>query len=138
MTTLAALGAGIDLPVLEVELSVAANARTWAASGIDHPARADEWCYPPFAANLTIMALQAVVDAPLLHTAQHLRCHRRTRAGVSLTVHGRVVDRFQKRGRDYAVVEAVVVLPDGEPLWTSRATFTELTDPGTSGAGEGT
>jgi hypothetical protein len=61
----------------------------------------------------------------LLHTAQRVVCHRRGEAGSELQVTGRVVERYEKRGRDYAVVEAVVTLPDGAPLWTSTATFCE-------------
>jgi hypothetical protein len=37
-----------------------------------------------------------------------------------------VLERYVKRGREYAVVEAVVALEDGSPLWTSVATFTEI------------
>ena len=35
------------------------------------------------------------------------------------------IERYEKREREYAVVEAVVALPDGSPLWTSIATFCE-------------
>jgi len=117
---------GEELAPLVVEISEAANDRSWAGAGIEHPARAAGTLFPPFAANLTIMALQQVVHRPLLHTAQHLTCHRSGRAGVALTVRGAVVQRFEKRGRDYAVIEAVVDLPDGDALWTSRSTFTEI------------
>ena len=122
---LGVLTVGDDLGPLVVELSEAANDRSWAAAGIDHPARTAGALYPPFAANLTIMAVQTVVARPLLQTAQLLVCHRQARAGVALTVRGRVTDRFEKRGRDYAVIDATVLLPDDDPLWTSRATFTE-------------
>ena len=43
----------------------------------------------------------------------------------TLSVTGVVAERFEKRGREYAVVEAVVSLPDGDPLWTSTATYCE-------------
>lgn len=124
-TGLDALAVGDALPPLVVPLSEAANERTWAAAGIDHPARRAGALFPPFAANLTIMALQAIVDRPFLHTAQHLVCHRRARAGVDLTVRTRVEERYERRDRAYVVVEAVVLLPGDELLWTSRATFTE-------------
>lgn len=125
-TGLDALTVGDALPGLVVPLSEAANERTWAAAGIDHPARRAGALFPPFAANLTIMALQAFVDRPLLHTAQHLVCHRRARAGVDLTVRTRVAERYERRDRTYVVVEARVLLPGDELLWTSRATFTEV------------
>jgi hypothetical protein len=66
-----------------------------------------------------------VATRPLLHTSQRLISHRRGEAGTELTVTGTVADRYEKRGREYAVVDAVVALPDGEPLWTSTATFCE-------------
>lgn len=123
---IADLQVGQALAPLVVEISEAANDRSWAGAGIEHPARAAGTLYPPFAANLTIMAVQQVVERPLLHTAQHLACHRSARAGVALTVRGAVAERYEKRGRDYAVIDAVVHLPDGATLWTSRATFTEV------------
>ncbi len=46
-------------------------------------------------------------------------------AGVTLTISGVVQDRYERRGRDYAVIDATIALPDGEPLWSSTATFTE-------------
>jgi hypothetical protein len=51
--------------------------------------------------------------------------HRRGDAGAELTVTGRVTERYEKREREYAVVDAVVALPDGGPLWTTTATFCE-------------
>jgi hypothetical protein len=78
------------------------------------------------AANLTILAVQQAVDEPLLHTAQHLTCHRTLPAPADLVVRSRCTHRFEKRGRDYAVVEAEVEGPDGAPLWTSVATFTTV------------
>ncbi len=61
----------------------------------------------------------------MIQTEQRLVCHRRGEAGSELTVRGAVVERYEKRGREYVVVEAVVSLPDGGPLWTSTATFIE-------------
>jgi hypothetical protein len=116
---------GTDLGPLRITVSAAANERYWASAGVDHPALREGALYPPVAANLTILLFQTVATQPLLHTAQRLVSHRRGEAGSELTVTGTVVDRYEQRGREYAVVDAVVALPDGEPLWTSTATFCE-------------
>lgn len=117
--------AGTDLGSLRITVSAAANERYWASAGVDHPALREGALYPPVAANLTILLFQTVATRPLLHTSQRLVSHRRGEAGSELTVTGTVVERYAKRGREYAVVDAVVALPDGEPLWTSTATFCE-------------
>jgi hypothetical protein len=116
---------GTDLGPLRITVSAAANERYWASAGVDHPALREGALYPPVAANLAILLFQTVATRPLLHTSQRLVSHRRGEAGSELTVTGTVVDRFEKRGREYAVVDAVIALPDGEPLWTSTATFCE-------------
>jgi hypothetical protein len=116
---------GTDLGPLRFTVSPAANERYWSAAGVDHRALRDGALYPPIAANLAILLFQTVATRPLLHTAQRLVCHRRGEAGTELEVTGTVVERYEKRGREYAVVEAVVALPDGTPLWTSVATFCE-------------
>jgi hypothetical protein len=116
---------GRDLGPLRITVSAAANERYWASAGVDHPALRQGALYPPVAANLAILLFQTVATRPLLHTSQRLVSHRRGEAGAELTVTGTVVDRYEKRGREYAVIEAVVALPDGEPLWTSTATFCE-------------
>jgi hypothetical protein len=116
---------GTDLGRLRITVSAAANERYWASAGVDHPALRQGALYPPVAANLTILLFQTVASRPLLHTSQRLVSHRRGEAGAELTVTGTVVDRYEKRGREYAVIEAVVALPGGEPLWTSTATFCE-------------
>jgi len=77
------------------------------------------------AANLTILLFQTVATRPLLHTSQRLISHRRGDAGTELTVKGTVSDRYEKRAREYAVVDAVIALPNGEQLWKSTATFCE-------------
>jgi hypothetical protein len=120
-------GTGTPLGPITFAVSRAASDRYWEGAGIDHPARAAGLLYPPMAANLTILAFQTVAPRPLLHTAQRLECHRASTADVELTVTGTVAERYEKRGREYAVVRAVVALPDGDPLWTSTATFTEVT-----------
>ncbi|MFL6242277.1 MAG: hypothetical protein ACJ73V_04565 [Acidimicrobiia bacterium] len=116
---------GTDLGPMRITVSAAANERYWASAGVDHPALRQGALYPPVAANLTILLFQTVATRPLLHTSQRLVSHRRGEAGTELTVTGTVADRYEKRGREYAVVDAVVALPDGEPLWTSTATFCE-------------
>jgi hypothetical protein len=117
--------AGTALGPLRITVSPAANERYWASAGIDHPALRRGALYPPVAANLTILLFQTVATRPLLHTAQRLVSHRRGDAGTELTVRGSVTERYEKRGREYAVVDATVSLPGGEPLWTSTATFCE-------------
>jgi hypothetical protein len=116
---------GTDLGPLRITVSAAANERYWASAGVDHPALREGALYPPVAANLAILLFQTVATRPLLHTSQRLVSHRRGEAGSELTVTGTVVDRYEKRGREYAVVDAVIALPNGEPLWTSTATFCE-------------
>jgi hypothetical protein len=108
---------------LRLAVSRAANERYWSSAGVDHASLHAGALYPPIAANLPVLAVQTVVDQPLLQTAQRVVCHRRAHADVELTVTGRVTDRVAKRGRDYVVVTAEVTLPDGDPLWTSVATF---------------
>ena len=110
---------------LTLAISRAANERYWASAGVDHPALRAGALYPPIAANLTVLAVQTVVDRALLQTAQRIVSHRRADADVELTVTGTVTDRYEKRGREYAVVTAEITLPDGSPLWTSVATFCE-------------
>jgi hypothetical protein len=117
--------AGTVLGPLQFTISPDANERYWGSAGADHPLLRRGALYPPIAANLTILMFQMVAKRPLLHTAQRLVCHRRGEAGVELSVTGVVAERYEKRGREYAVVEAVVALPDGDPLWTSTATYCE-------------
>lgn len=117
---------GVELGPLRFPVSASANDRYWRAAGIAHPARDARRLYPPMAANLTILLLQTLVTEPVLHTAQRLECHRGAEAGTELTVAGTVISRFARRGREYAVLEAIVALPDGRSLWTSTATFTPV------------
>ena len=123
---MSSLAVGAEAPALPVTVSRAANDRYWAGVGIEHPARAAGVLFPPMAANLTVLWVQQLVDEPLLHTAQRLVCHARAAAPADLVVHGRVAERFTRRGREYAVVEAVVVEAAGAALWTSTATFTTV------------
>ena len=123
--TLAAIAGGTALGPIEITVSAAANERYWAAAGVDHPVLRAGALYPPIAANLTILLFQTVATRGVVQTAQRLVCHRRGESGTPLRVSGSVRERFEKRGREYAVVEATVALPDGSPLWTSVATFCE-------------
>lgn len=118
--------AGTLLGPLELTVSEQANERYWGAAGLDHAALRAGALYPPIAGNLTILLFQTIAERPMLQTTQQLVCHRRADAGVTLTVNGVVAERYEKRGRQYAVVEALIALPDGAPVWTSRATFTEV------------
>ena len=107
---------------VEYDVSATANDRYWRAAGIEHAARSAGLLYPPMVANLTILALQTVAPAPLLHTHQTLVSHRALVAPATLTVTGSVTNRFTKRGREYLEVTAEVAA-DGAALWTSVATF---------------
>jgi hypothetical protein len=117
---------GAELGPMPVTVSAAANDRYWEGAGLDSPARRAGVLYPPLAANLTILLVQRHVTQPLLHTAQRLVCHARGDAPADLVVQGRLLRRYEKRGRDYAVVEAEVTMSDGAALWTSTATFTPV------------
>ena len=120
---LAPIPAGTVLGPMTLRISRTANERYWSSAGVDHPALRSGALYPPIAANLTVLLVQTVADRPLLQTAQRITAHRSAEADVELTVTGIVTERYEKRGRDYAVVRAEVALPDGRPLWTSTATF---------------
>jgi hypothetical protein len=119
------IAAGTVLGPLRIAVSAAANQRYWSSAGVDHPLLRAGALYPPIAANLTILLFQTVATRGVLQTAQKLVCHRRGDAGAELTITGTVRERYEKRGRQYALVEADVALPDGAPLWTSVATFCE-------------
>jgi hypothetical protein len=118
-------GEGTELGPVSFTVSPAANERYWAAAGVDHASLRTGALYPPIAANLTILLFQTVAPRPMIQAAQRLVCHRQGAAGSKLTVGGVVAERYEKRGREYAVVEAEVTLPDASPLWTSIATFIE-------------
>jgi hypothetical protein len=121
---LAELRPGDVIGPVTYPVSREANDRYWRAAGIEHPARDARRLFPPMAANLTILCVQTHVDEAFLHSAERLVAHRGAAAGTDLTVTAQVLDRYERRGREYAVIEAVVALPDGDRLWTSIATFT--------------
>ena len=114
-------------------VSAAANDRYWHAAGIEHATRTAGLLYPPLSANLTILALQTVAPAPLLHTHQTLISHRSLAAPAPLTVRGSVTKRFAKRGREYLEVTATIE-SDDSPVWTSIATFIAAGAPTGGGA----
>jgi hypothetical protein len=120
------LVAGSLLPALRLTVSPAANERYWRAAGVDHPALAAGALYPPIAANLTVLCFGQACTEPVIQTRQRLRCHRRAAAGSELYTIGRITARYEKRGRRYVDVEAVVSTVDGtdDPLWTSEVSFT--------------
>jgi hypothetical protein len=125
-SVLDALRAGDPLGPFEVTVPAAANERYYRAAGVAHPALAAGALYPPIAANLTILLFQQTCGHPMIQTRQHLRCHRTERAGTPLVVTGRVLERYEKRGRQYVDVEATVcaAATPADPIWTSTVSFT--------------
>ena len=87
---------------------------TGASAGVDHPTLRAGALYPPIAANLTILA---VPDRGRPATDPDRASGSSPTAGptpgVELTVTGTVTERYEKRGREYAVVDAEITLPDG-------------------------
>ena|SRR5581483_3167588 len=133
-TVLTGIAPGLALGPFAVTVSAAANERYWRAAGVEHPALAAGALYPPIAANLTVLLFQQSCPHPMIQTRQHLRCHRREEAGTPLVTTGRVLARYEKRGRQYVDVEAVVCAagrPD-EPVWTSTVSFTPAAEMGTT------
>jgi hypothetical protein len=118
--------AGTLLGPLHVTVSPTANERYWRAAGVDHPALRAGACYPPIAANLTVLAFGQRCHDPMIQTRQRLVCHGRVEAGEPLVVTGRVLARYDKRGRTYVDVHAQVATeaaPDSV-RWESEVTFT--------------
>ena len=111
---------------LRLSISAAANERYWRAAGVDHPLLRSGALYPPIAANLTVLCFQQTVPDAMIQTRQRLKCHRIAHADAELVTFGRVVARYEKRGREYVDIEVVVVTADepDRPLWTSWVTFT--------------
>lgn len=108
---------------IEFTVSPAANDRYWGSAGVDHVLMRDGYLYPPMAANFTILAFQTIVPAHFLHTGQRLECHGKVPASADVTVTGIVLDRIEKRNRNYVEIRADIGRDTGEPLWTSIATF---------------
>jgi hypothetical protein len=119
----------VDQPLgpMRLTISEAANERYWRAAGLDHPLLAAGALYPPIAANLSILCFQQTCPDAMIQTRQRLTCHRRAQAGgADLITFGRVVARYEKRGREYVDIEMAIITADApeEPLWTSWVTFT--------------
>jgi hypothetical protein len=125
-SVLAALAPGDPLGPFGVTVSAAANERYWKAAGVEHPLLAAGALYPPIAANLTILMFQQTCPHAMVQTRQRLACQRVEQAGTPLVVTGRVTARYEKRGREYVDVEAIVS-PAATPedvIWTSNVSFT--------------
>jgi len=120
------LRAGAALPPLRLTISPAANERYWRAGGVHHALLESGALYPPIAANLTILCFQQTVPDAMIQTRQRLKCHRIAASGCELITTGRVVDRYEKRGREYVDIEATVTTADAPDsvLWESWVTFT--------------
>jgi acyl dehydratase len=123
------LAAGDRFPELALRLSARANERYWAGAGVDHAARREGLLYPPMAANLTILLVQQQAPEALLHAEQVVECMASAPADTDLVVNGVVAERLEKRGRQYAVIDATVAVAGGEVLWQPRATFTPARAP---------
>ncbi|HET9730822.1 MAG TPA: hypothetical protein VFR41_15430 [Acidimicrobiia bacterium] len=120
------LTAGMTCGPLSITVGEQANVRYFEAANVDHPLLRAGALYPPIAANLTVLCFGLRCPDPVIQTRQHLRCHGIARAGAALVVDGTITDVYEKRGRAYVDVEAVVrdaAAPD-EPIWTSRVSFT--------------
>lgn len=109
-----------DLGSLTVAVSPEANDRYWRGAGIEHPVRDAGLLYPPMAVNFAILLVQQTVSEGLLHTWGRLRCHATGKAGESLTVTGTVLERYEKRQRDYFTVASEIRGEDGTLLWTAE------------------
>jgi len=122
----AGLRVGHELVPLRLTISGAANERYRRAAGVDHPLLHAGALYPLIAANLTILCLQQTVPDAMIQTRQRLKCHRTTPAGSELLTTGRVAARYEKRGREYVDIAALVVTADVPDalLWESWVTFT--------------
>ena len=133
-TEFAELQVGTPIGPFRVTVSAAANERYWRAAGVDHPALQAGALYPPIAANLTILCFQQTCPDAMIQTRQRLQCHRIAPAGSELVTFGRVVDRYEKRGREYVDVEVAIIAADRPDalLWTSWVTFTPTATLGVS------
>lgn len=107
-------------------MSAAANERFLRAAGVSHPVFAAGACYPPIAANLTVMLFGRHCAEPVVQTRQRLVCDGRVGTGTPLVVTGEIVARYEKRGRDYVDLHATVAPEEdpAHPRWTSEVTFT--------------
>jgi hypothetical protein len=128
------LAPGDRLAPLRTTVSPSANERYWRAAGVDHATLAAGALYPPIAANLTVLCFGQLCPDAVIQTRQFLRSHRRVEAGAELVTTGRLVRRYEKRGRAYVDVETTVSTADApdEAVWTSEVSFTPAATLGTS------
>ncbi|HEY3830806.1 MAG TPA: hypothetical protein VGO03_00800 [Acidimicrobiia bacterium] len=117
------LAPGDLLGPLRLTVSAAANERYWSAAAVDHPALRAGALYPLIAANLTVLTFGAHCPDAMIQTRQHLVCHQRGAVDVELETTAEVLERYERRDRDYIVLQAEVVQA-GAPLWTSTVHFT--------------
>src|SRR5271154_2026899 len=129
----AALTAGRPLGPMRLRISTAANERYWRAAGVDHPLLGGGALYPPIAANLTVLCFQQTCPDAMIQTRQRLKCYRIAASGSELLTTARVVDRYDKRGREYVDIEATITTADApdSALWESWVTFTPTATLGT-------
>jgi hypothetical protein len=125
-TSFSDLRPGTAFGPLALTVSAAANERYWRAAGVDHPSLQAGALYPPIATNLTVLCFGTRCADPVIQTRQHLQCHRIAHAGAELVVVGVVTECYEKRGRSYVDIEAIVTTSDAPdaPLWTSSVSFT--------------
>jgi acyl dehydratase len=119
----AQIAAGTPLEPFELEISAAANDRYWDGAGVEHPLRTDCVLYPLIAANLTVLTFNQLCAEAMIQTRQRLVCHRRADAPATLRTTGFVSERYERRGRDYIVVETEVH-ERGTTVWSSTVVFT--------------
>jgi hypothetical protein len=122
-TAFSELEAGTPLEPFAVEISAAANDRYWDGAAVSHPLRTAGALYPLIAANLTILTFGRLCAEAMIQTRQRLVCHRRADAPATLVTTGRISERYERRGREYVVVETMV-RADESPLWSSTVVFT--------------
>src|SRR3954463_2494686 len=104
----AQVSAGKALEPLELEISAAANDRYWDGAGVEHRLRNEGALYPLIAANLTVLTFTQLCAEAMIQTRQRLVCHRRADAPATLRTTGAVSERYERRGRDYIVVQTAV------------------------------
>ncbi len=114
---------GTTIGPFSFDLSVQANERYWHSAGVSHNVFVVGAAYPLIAANATVLTWLDKCATPMIQTRQHLECHGIAYCPVQLTTHGRVTDRFDRRGRTYISV-ATEISGAGQTLWTSTVDFT--------------
>lgn len=114
---------GIDLGVLDLDVSAEANDRYWRGAGIDHEAREAGLLFPLMGVNFTMLLIQRTVRTGVLHTWGRIRSHAGVAAPAPLIISGHVVERWVRRSRDYFTVVSEVRDAEGDALWTLESDF---------------